>query len=1194
MPYEYKPTQATNIINLSAKMNDRQNNETLNIDANTTGFQLVSVTNADLFNTNALAARLGVEDVCNGIVNATATPTSIFNLETNLPSGTDGTAVSQIVAGNYYDYWGLIIIPTGDTNIFSGSITFRALQSVAPTTASLYDLNVKMMLFELDQTNYPASGISFMAQTITGQLHNIGLSGVANTPPFPQYNPNMGGTLTTQLPVPRAITNTNYVNMGPYTLSGNYYTEYQTVPWKFEAPYMMHSGSVYFLQNFIAETSGTAPRGLEIQAIQHSSVDISPNTSIGEEFFYFGLPANQANAIRSFGGNTKTWLKTHIYQYTTPSYILFENATASNDFASPLVSGTTFNGSLSNEKVALQQIPLVTTQFTGSTMVPNISTDAVEFGTVVSVPSGVWNLYGAYFYATPNDKLGWSSYTRNKQAISADGYNLGYVANFSTIDGFSGTVTNGDYVVTDRTVVATYSGNYVFSDMTNDYSGSNSITGPNYNLQRLYAIFQNPIIVSGNSSRDYLLSFKYFDYQTGGAFTDYSYRNITTGLFAPTTQFQSFIQHGLEQNNTYPSGVYLTNYNNDGQTFITPSGDANYGAPANNDLSCGLIFIPSGNAITSVYDYRFGDNRAQKIIYTQGTDVRAFNLHEPNPANHLTIYSGAVAGNNHKWTHTTIKNNLFSHEYSKTSGVYWDQIYVNPLGGDSMQLHGLRPQFTLTEVSGTGVSGATILPSGTDINIILATQLGTGGIRASEIGHIRTSGISSFIRISGQDIFIPSGVSQYKFDVLPQSTYVFTTESSGSTYYLAQLLSGTNTSFITDNPLPNSGTFPCYIGNVRGPSVSGNIVLSQQVPNVIFNSQDYLTNQINVPKFKKLIVYKNLLIGIGDPENPSRLWYSEQECPNIYGVDTNFYGFIDIDVDNGQVLTGIEIFKDYLIIFKENSTYRAEYTGNAGNPLNVLNLSTTVGNLGIFSTVATDYGVFGLSQYGPVLASYAGVDTIGDEILPFYQSLDHSDLIFSVAIHDRERQQIYWSISSQNLSPDNNTGLTYSYAEKAWTIRQGGMWNAGRPIGDEDNFTLLYTGDVLGQIQKLDSGNTDQDVLFNDSIGTILTRNISLQLETPWLNFGNSMSMKQLRSLRINCDGSDQRLRVDVYFDQDPNNLKYTRYLNMNVPVMNRVVSLSQTCRTVKFVISTVGNPSPVQLNSLQIAFTNLGLRSNI
>lgn len=1196
--------QNTRIINLSAKMNNRQNNETLEVDPNGKGLELVSLTNGDLFNTNTLASRLGTVDICGGIVNATVSINCVMDM-TNSPPVSNISTVDQSSAARKqiepetFNHQGLLIIPSGNFNIYSGNITVTPYYPhVADpnTTAGIDPYIMQMNLYEMDQASLPASGVSAMVGINNTGIHNIGLSGTYN---FNFKSPSIPAT-------PVAYSNSGLTfDTGPFSgSSNNWYADRQSVPFQFEAPYELKSGSVYFLNyRFYGTTqvNGVDSADFFVQVQQTSfNALYNPNSVLAQTVAQTstGSTINPTN----LGPGTKGWVSTCLNEYQGASYLLVDIPNATADLCAPLVSGQTFSGAPSNENVAVQINPYGTAGvFNGAVHSPSIDTTTVEFGQVIHVPSGVNTLFGQYFYAVPNDRTGWSNYTRNKAAISGNGYNLGYIGNLSTINTHTGTLANGNYTVTDRTVIATYSGNYIFDDNLNNQTGNNTQNSANYNLHKIYALYDNPITISGTGV-DMLLSFKFYDFQTGGDYTDYSYRNITTGFFAPTTQFQSFIQTGYTDEGTYLSGSYVTNYSDDGSTFISPSGSI-FVSPTGQNLSCGLINVQSGNGITSVYDYRVGDSRTQKIVYTIRDQVRIFDLATPSALNHTVIHTGASISNDYKWSHSTFQNDLFSHQYSQTSGLYWDQIYTGT-SSNYMQLHGLRPAFTAIETPaatgtvGTGV-GASYLTSGTDIQIILGTTLNSGGIRASTIAEVSTTGTFSYVRLSGTDIFNPSGSSQYKFDAFPgQSTYVFTTESSGNTFYLAELYSGTSvqTLSLVDNPILNTPSFPLYIKNVSGPSSTGTIVLTQQVPQVILYPQEYLTNQIDVPKFKKTIVYKNMLIGIGDPNNPSRLWYSEIQGPNIYGTDTNFYGFYDVDNDNGQELTGIEIFKDYLIIFKQNSTYRATFTANPGDPLDFFKLSSTIGNLGIFDTVTTDYGIFGLSQFGPILASYAGADTIGDEILPYYAQLDHTSLIFSTAIHDRERQQIYWSISNQNLSADRNIGLTYSYAEKAWTIRENGMWLAGAAngVGDSDNFTLLYCGDVLGQIFALDGGVADEDVLFNDGNGVNLTQNVTLIAETPWLNFGNSQNLKQLKNLRLNCDSSEQRLKIEVYFDQNSTTPKYTRYLNMNVPVINRVISLSQNCRTCKFVITSVGTPSRVKLNSMQIAYMDLGPRINI
>jgi hypothetical protein len=1201
-------------------MDDRTNNEIMDLAPNDVGMEMVHLENGDLFYTKALTIRQGVKDISHGIIGATGAPSILYNLQSNVPSGTTETLVGQLshtVAGfpPVLDYYGLIIIPTGDTNIYSGTMTVRG---TSPTPFVGDDLKLTMRLVKLDQAAFPASGISFMSGTSASPknvLHDIALSGNANQPPFPQYNPST--LFVNQIPTPLAIAGPTIFNVGTYNPSGgNFYTDFVEVPYKFNAPYLMTSGNVYFLQNFIETIPNNKPaRAFEIKTISQFSNDFYPNLSLAQTFFFTGPPA-QIDAVR-WNTVPKQWLEGDIYKYNEANYMLIDNPTASYDYSAPLFSGTY----LSSPDVPFEfqkPTPIPFKPFNGLTTVPTVSTTSTEFGQIITIPSGEHAIYGAYFYANTFSGFTTSgatinNYTRNKTNYNPNNYNVGYYSKLYQINAASGTMSGNTYTTTSLTPLAFFSGSHIFN--TSIDQPSSNIQDPNYNLERLYAFYNIPAVVNVTSGTDFLLSFGFYDIATGNALTDYA--NYSSD---PYWYFLSPMKIGME-NNIF-SGSFVYNKNLDGKTFQQLNSNAG-GGPAK-DLTCGLISVPSGNAVTSIYDYRVGDNRSQRVMLTERNEMRFFELGDPT--NQTTIFSGGAIGDNFKWQHSTFQNLLISHQYSQISGVVWDQIYSNP-SGNWTQLHGLRPVFSGAGhvlPSGSIPSGATVFPTNPNFDIVLGTSILTGGIRSSEVltisGTNFASGSNSVqlfgVASSSNDATFPydiyhvsgvaaSGQSQYKFDVFSNGTYVFTTQNSGITYFAADLCDSNGNPY--PNPLPNNNTWnlvpPYYSGAGTTPGsgvfifdINYSGINAQQVPNIINNGQTYLLNQIDVPKFKKTLVWNNLLLGIGDPNNPSRIWFSQIGAPEIFGSvgDIN-YGFYDVDPDNGQVITGIENYKGYLIIFKENSTYSAQYTSTAGNPMVIQQIDPNKGNLGIFATVSTPYGVFGLSQYGPVLATYYGCETIGDEILPYYQSLSHRDLIFSVAIHDTARQQIYWSTTNSEEIQDSQTGLVYSYALKAWNIRRNGIWNCAGTIGDADNFALLYVGDTLGQIKQINSGVYSDDILFIDVDGIQFNKSVTLEFETPWMNFGgNSQDLKQAKSLRVNCENSDQTLKIDVYYDQNDTAPAYSRYLDMSQPVNNRVVSLAGVFRTMKLVVSSFGRADKVKINSMMLTYMNRGQNTNI
>lgn len=139
---------------------------------------------------------------------------------------------------------------------------------------------------------------------------------------------------------------------------------------------------------------------------------------------------------------------------------------------------------------------------------------------------------------------------------------------------------------------------------------------------------------------------------------------------------------------------------------------------------------------------------------------------------------------------------------------------------------------------------------------------------------------------------------------------------------------------------------------------------------------------------------------------------------------------------------------------------------------------------------------------------------------------------------------------------------------------------------------LIYylCGDKMGQIKQINSGTYGDDNLYVDINDDQLFKTIDLAWETPWLTFGNSNSLKQLRGLRINSEGSDQILKIDIYTNQ--NNLKpiATRLLDLNQPVWNRKIVFGSPFRTIKLIVNTQGSPQKTKINSLQFEFNSYGM----
>jgi len=1258
----YVQKQASPIIMLNSKMDSRSNQEYIDIsDESGHALTFVNLENADLFNSKALSTRLGSIDLGNGIINASGAPALWYSYPSGLSgvfnSGTTGFPV--FMSNLFWDREGMIIL-VGDTGGHSPISNFNIedwkvyLKDTSTSGSALYapetgyDITVQAYLTEIQNNGVIVGNIEFYDQF--GNVHdinkndnNFNASGTAPqiiNPPTYAPIPNIVDG------VPVAISEPTIVNFGTVYASGqgiggdSYGTPWKQVNLQFSAPYPITYGA-YYLKLVVNNTSGTSSRGLFTQV---SYTDIGQtlqpfnsgryNTVYANEYLNYpndGVLRLSEGAYPVSG--VTGWMTGEIDAHTKASTVLKEYPAVSSTWPVPVASGETYSGEVFQWGVAL--IPGNTFKTypvgTAPSTIPGMDTASAEFGNLITLPSGVHTINGGYIYAQTYSGNGYTTYDSAGNLLNTNGYSVNYVANFYQVLN-----TTAPY---QTKLLASYDGSYTFNNQNTykDTVNDPTLGGVNVDLAKIYSVFPNPAVVTTSGTTQYLLTYQFLDNITNNPSTDFG---VSTIFGYPNSYYYKFISP-IKVGTTTPVGSDLFVVSSSGQGFVPYGAGANYST-----LSCGLLSFASGNGILGIYDYTIGSSRSKKVIYEQQNNMYAAE-YGFIPTTSEIIFSGGTGGNNDlKWNHLTYQNLLFATQYSQSgTQVCWDQIYTQA-SGNYTQPWGLQPQWSMIPVSGVPVglntpvgSGAVYsgeslgygLMSGTTVTVLLGTQMESGGIRASQQDFTAPFD-NCYIQLSGTDIFRISGTdanSQYKFDVLPQGTYVFTTAPSKflsysgtagaatqitetnqitDIFFLAEILSqpsGLSAECI--NPLTNSGTFAGAFLDVSGiayPNPYGKIylgnfdttTLTQQIPAITNYNQSYLNEQVPTPPGKKMVTFFDYTIMVGDPNYPSRMWYTGQLQPQVWGTDGNVAGYIEVSPDDGSPITDIAVFRDNLYVFKYNSIYRYTYTQNPNTPFYKYTMSTTLGSLGFFNSISTDYGVIFLSQFGPALINLGSPDTIGDEIFNYYQTLDHTNLTFAVGIYDRARQQVYFSISQNPESAFNETGLCYSLAEKAWNIRQGGMWNAAGIVGDFDNFNQLYIGTSNGQLQQISEGNSDSDVVFVDGQnGATLTSSISLYGETPWLSMGDSMNLKNLRNIRINCDNSKQTLRVDVYYDQDDTNIQYTRYINMDAAVIQRTTALGgRPCRTVKFVFTTVGEADAVQIRSMQFTYQDLGKRTNI
>jgi len=270
-------------------------------------------------------------------------------------------------------------------------------------------------------------------------------------------------------------------------------------------------------------------------------------------------------------------------------------------------------------------------------------------------------------------------------------------------------------------------------------------------------------------------------------------------------------------------------------------------------------------------------------------------------------------------------------------------------------------------------------------------------------------------------------------------------------------------------------------------------------------------NTTDGPKGKYIQVYKDSLFIYGDPTNPSRLYYSAGgDLINNFTVGAGG-GFIDIAKNNGEIGTGLIIFKDGLIVFKENSIYKFSFS-SSGLP-QTEQITNAVGAVSGRSIVAVENDIF--------FASRRGIFTIGNEAGFSFDVLRTNELsakvrsIFQTIESTRlgNISSVYSTVNNTNLiifsytptgSTTNSKALVYDRERLGWVQWNNVRANCFANYRDSTGVDhVLYGDDSSGYVKEMLSGS--------DDFGSPILGSFSLKS----MDFGNSNEYKRLKDVDV-------------------------------------------------------------------------------
>ncbi len=256
---------------------------------------------------------------------------------------------------------------------------------------------------------------------------------------------------------------------------------------------------------------------------------------------------------------------------------------------------------------------------------------------------------------------------------------------------------------------------------------------------------------------------------------------------------------------------------------------------------------------------------------------------------------------------------------------------------------------------------------------------------------------------------------------------------------------------------------------------------NQDTPITYLSANYHTGDQTAGPLGTMIEVYHDSIFIAGDPSNPSTLYFSGGfDAINNFTADAGG-GTITVGQNDGQKITGIKVFKNALVVFKEDSIYQFSFGSTGAPSLQLIN--GAVGCISPRSIVTVENDIFFMSR--------RGVFTIGNEPGFAFDVLRTNELSSRVrsdikgidGAYIQNVAAVYTSDSNKNLvifsytpsgSTTNSKALIYDRERLGWyrwTNIQANSWV--KWIDSSSVTHYLYGDDASGYVKEILTGSND-------------------------------------------------------------------------------------------------------------------------
>jgi hypothetical protein len=272
--------------------------------------------------------------------------------------------------------------------------------------------------------------------------------------------------------------------------------------------------------------------------------------------------------------------------------------------------------------------------------------------------------------------------------------------------------------------------------------------------------------------------------------------------------------------------------------------------------------------------------------------------------------------------------------------------------------------------------------------------------------------------------------------------------------------------------------------------------------------------------------YTERIIVSGQSANPSVVYYSGRLKP--YDFEDSSAGFIDV----GDIVTGIKVFRNSLIIFCKNSIY--ELTNLDSTPI-IKSVTKNIGCVSGNSIQEIGGDLIFLAPDGlRTIAGTARIDdvelsSISRKILPLVNEIINNFAnytISSMVIRERSQYRLFYYQSGQAVSGQKGIIGTFKYNSEGipafeWSQTKGLPVKFCTSDVNNDGTEVLYHTDETGYVYKHDIGNS-----FDGA-------NVEAEFQTPDMDYGDNGLRKSLYKVKANIEpeGIQNDLNLRIRYD---------------------------------------------------------------